>query len=171
MNSYDVPPYKAFVSVDAKDSMASFEKIQINDIIYYGYWQTGYYVKHYNRETAPVGDYLHDEDVEHWLYYSSFADWNMPRSLERVKIIPETLCRYTEIRDNEGIPIYEHDYIQLNKEVKEIFLIEDGYIHYTNGCFTIGLNAFVRYTLQAIVDYSGILRGKVISNAFEPDRR
>lgn len=44
MNSYDVPPYKAFVPVDVKDSMASFEKIQINDTIYYGYWQTGYKV-------------------------------------------------------------------------------------------------------------------------------
>lgn len=171
MKSYTIPPYKAFVPVDEKDSMASLKKIQINDTIYYGYWQTGYYVKHYNREPAPVGDYLHDEDVEHWLYYSGFADWNMLRSLERVTIIPETLCRYTEVRDNEGIPIYEHDYIQLNKEVKEIFLIEDGYIHYINGCFTIGLNASIRCSFQAIVDYNGILRGKVISNAFEPDRR
>lgn len=171
MNSYTIPPYKAFVPVDAKDSMASFEKIQINDTIYYGYWQTGYYVKHYNREPAPVGGYLHDEDVEHWLYYSSFADWNMPRSLERVKIIPETLCRYTGVRDNKGIPIYEHDYIQLNKEVKEIFLIEDGYVNYINGCLTISPNAFVCYILQAIVDCNGILRGKVISNAFEPDKR
>lgn len=171
MNSYTMPPYKAFVPVDAKDAMIPFEKIQISDTIYHGYWQTGYYVKHYNREPAPVGDYLHNEDVEHWLYYSGFADWNMPRLLKWEKIIPETLCRYTGIQDCEGKPIYEHDYVQLDKKLKEMFLIEDGYVRYMNGGFIVGSDDSVRSTFQVIVDYKGAFRGKIIGNAFELDKR
>ena len=62
-----------------------------------GEWIEGYYMRHENRMLAPMGDTLKDEDVDHIILFSGFADWNMPRDIKYAKVDPSTVCEYTNI--------------------------------------------------------------------------
>lgn len=76
-------------------------------------WVEGNYVKYQKRMVCPIGDSLKDEDVEHFMFFESFADWNMPRELMYTKIKPETLGQYTGKLDVEGKRIFEGDMLEL----------------------------------------------------------
>lgn len=46
----------------------------------------GWYIYHINRQPAPFGDSLKEEDIEHLVAITSSADWNMPTRLELKRI-------------------------------------------------------------------------------------
>lgn len=48
---------------------------------------TGYYIYHQSILTCFSGE-LGEDDVHHYVAYSEFADWNMPRALKIVEITP-----------------------------------------------------------------------------------
>lgn len=76
-------------------------------------WVEGHYVSHQKRVLCPIGDELKKEDVDHYIFFDSFADWNMPRTLTFVKIKPETLGQYTGKLDVEGKRIFEGDILNI----------------------------------------------------------
>ena len=46
----------------------------------------GWYIYHINRQPAPLGDSLKEEDVEHLVAVTASADWNMPTELTLKRI-------------------------------------------------------------------------------------
>ena len=75
-------------------------------------WVAGTYMRHVNRMPAPVGDDLKPEDIEDIMLFDGFADWNMPRSIQYVKIDPNTVNRCTGLKDSHGTMIFEGDFIR-----------------------------------------------------------
>lgn len=43
------------------------------------------------RQVCPVADSLKEDDVSYMITINSFADWNMPRNMQAVEVIPETV--------------------------------------------------------------------------------
>lgn len=74
-----------------------------------GEWVEGYYMRHENRLLAPMGDTLKDEDVDHIILFSGFADWNMQRNIKYVKVDPSTVCEWTGLIDKNGTKVFEDD--------------------------------------------------------------
>lgn len=59
-----------------------------------------------DRTPCPFGDSCREEDVEHLAIRDGFSDWNMPRGMEAVEVLPETLCRRT---GGEGAASFDPD--------------------------------------------------------------
>lgn len=83
-------------------------------------WVYGSYFKHIERQICPIGnDSLKEEDIEHLMIRDSFADWNMPKEIECVRIKPDTVGQYIEIKDKNDVEVYEGDIIKFNYYGKE----------------------------------------------------
>jgi uncharacterized phage protein (TIGR01671 family) len=74
-----------------------------------GKWVEGCYVNHLTRMLCPIGDFLKEGDEKHYIVKSGFADWNMPRDLEFVEVIPETVGQSTGRTDKNGKRVFEGD--------------------------------------------------------------
>lgn len=73
-----------------------------------GEWVYGFYYE----KALPLNPIKTPEDKEEekpqtFIIFAGFADWNMPRPMYQVEIVPETLGQYTEQKDITEHEIYE----------------------------------------------------------------
>lgn len=98
-------------------------------------WVYGSYFKHIERQICHIGnDSLKGEDIEHLIIRDSFADWNMPKTIECVRIKPDTVGQYIEIKDKNDVEVYEGDIIKFDYYGKEII---SSVIEYSMGVYGI----------------------------------
>jgi len=126
-------------------------------------WMYGGYHKHIARQICPIGeDKLSESDIKHLIIQSGFADWNMPKPLVAVEVIPETVGMFTGLVDKNGVEIYEGDVMHWDSHW-------GWYVGYENGAFRrIPLNDIQRinwrhHTLQQ----EGLDTWEIIGNIHE----
>jgi len=105
-------------------------------------WVYGYYIKYETRQICAIGDELADDEIIHLIARDGFADWNMPRQLEFVKIKVDTLGQFIGLTDEIGVEIFEGDILGLKGgehhlgfwEYSETITVKD----ITKSCYEIG---------------------------------
>lgn len=82
-------------------------------------------------------DRLKDDEISCVITVNSFADWNMPRTMQAVEVIADTVGQYTGLTDRNGNKIFEGDIVNILTENEEI-----GIIVYEDGGFIVRADKF-----------------------------
>lgn len=90
------------------------------------------------RQICVLGDdKLKDDEISYVITVNSFADWNMPRTMQAVEVIADTVGQYTGLTDRNGNKIFEGDIVNILTENEEI-----GIIVYEDGGFIVRADKF-----------------------------
>lgn len=90
------------------------------------------------RQICVLGDdKLKDDEISYVITVNSFADWNMPRTMQAVEVIADTVGQYTGLTDRNGNKIFEGDIVNILTENEEI-----GVIVYEDGGFFVHADKF-----------------------------
>lgn len=79
-----------------------------------GIWVIGGFHKH---ETIQP---LKPEETKHLIIVDSMADWNMPKNIHCVEVIPETVGQFTGFTDKSGTKIFEGDIVRYGDTIHEV---------------------------------------------------
>lgn len=111
------------------------------------------------RQVCALGnDRLKDDEISCVITVNSFADWNMPRTMQAVEVIADTVGQYTGLTDRNGNKIFEGDIVNILTENEEI-----GVIVYEDGGFIVRADKFS-------VDFINNINGtdvEVIGNKYD----
>ena len=131
-------------------------------------WVYGSYFKHIKRQICPIGnDSLKEEDIEHLMIRDSFADWNMPKEIECVRINPDTVGQYIGLKDKNRVRVFEGDIIKFNYNDKEVYSA----IEYNGGVYGVLIKGkcfeYIDFwTMTDLVGYVGS-NFEVVGNIYE----
>ena len=90
------------------------------------------------RQVCALGnDRLKDDEISCVITVNSFAYWNMPRTMQAVEVIADTVGQYTGLTDRNGNKIFEGDIVNILTENEEI-----GVIVYEDGGFIVHADKF-----------------------------
>lgn len=90
------------------------------------------------RQICVLGDdKLKDDEISYVITVNSFADWNMPRTMQAVEVIADTVGQYTGLTDRNGRKIFQGDIVNILTENEEF-----GIITYDDGGFFVDASTF-----------------------------
>ena len=112
------------------------------------------------RQVCALGnDRLKDDEISCVITVNSFADWNMPRTMQAVEVIADTVGQYTGLTDRNGNKIFEGDIVNILTEYEEI-----GVIVYEDGGFIVCVDDFF---IDFINNINGTDVVEVIGNKYD----
>ena len=66
----------------------------------------GFHIWEKRQVCALSNDSLKDDEISYVITVNSFADWNMPRTMQAVEVIADTVGQYTGLTDRDGRKIF-----------------------------------------------------------------
>lgn len=66
----------------------------------------GFHIWEKRQGCALSNDSLKDDEISYVITVNSFADWNMPRTMQAVEVIADTVGQYTGLTDRNGRKIF-----------------------------------------------------------------
>lgn len=73
----------------------------------------GSYHKHLPFTPNPIGGVVLDSDYKHLIIQDAFSDWNMPRGMQSIEVIPESVKRFSGLEDKNKRELYDDDLVKL----------------------------------------------------------
>jgi len=108
-----------------------------------GNWFYGAYHKHLPYTPASLTDGKDEEKIEkdykHIIIQDSFSDWNMPRGIVCIEVVPETVGMCTGKKDKHNCLIFENDRLRITLPIKNIEkpIIFEGIVKYMESSFRL----------------------------------